>query len=84
MSEVRDGWGRSHRHHPIRRLTSAECDVIEYAGPLVLAEQQMRFIVGPWRATKTFVITHHSRGVVWEGSHDELRARGITLDGSPV
>ena len=82
MNEQRDGWGRSHRHHPIRRLTRPECDAIEYAGPLVLAEQQMRFVIGPWRSMNHFVIKHDKRGVLWEGSLDELLARGITLDGS--
>ncbi len=79
---VRDGFGREHRNHPIRRLTPAECDLIEFEGPLVLCEQQMRFFVGPWRRMKSYVISHHRRGSLWQGSERELKDRGIYVNGS--
>lgn len=80
MTQVRDGWGREHRHHPIRRLTQAECDLLEYEGPLVLCEQQMRFLIGPWRPMKHLVVTHHLRGVMWEGTPEEFAGRGLNED----
>ncbi len=81
MSAERDGFGREHRNNPIRRLTPAECDLIEFEGPLVLCQQQMRFFIGPWRGMKSYVITHHSRGALWQGSEAELKEYRISVKG---
>lgn len=76
-----DGFGREQRHHPIRRLSAAECEALEYEGPLVLSVQQMKWIVGRWRSLNHYVVTHHRRGIVWEGTRKEWTKRGLTVEG---
>lgn len=80
MSIGRDGFGREQRHHPIRRLTKAECDQLEYEGPLVLCQQQIKWMIGPWRPMNFYVVAHHTRGVMWEGNKKEWLATGIPLE----
>lgn len=68
------------RFYPIRRLSPEECDAVGYEWPLVLSVRQIRWILGPWRSTKTYVVTHPRRGVMWSGSKKELLQLGLELD----
>jgi hypothetical protein len=42
---------------PIRQLTSAECELLDYVGPLMLAVREHKFLIGPWRRTKVVLVT---------------------------
>jgi len=65
---------------PVRRLCSAECDLVGFAGPLVLSVRQLRWF-GPWRSTKQYVVVRHPNEVVMSCSRDELQALGLEIDG---
>ena len=67
------------RDQPIRRLSAAECDLLEYSAPLTLARRECRFIVGTWRPTKTYVVIQHPGRVVMTCTRQELEERGITV-----
>lgn len=67
------------RHHPVRRMTPEECDLVGYEGPLILSAHQVRWLVGPWR-TKGYTVRHNRRGVLMECSKAELADLGIDVD----
>lgn len=70
---------------PIRRLAEDECRLLEFAGPLLLARREHRFVIGPWRpGTDLLVIRpHDGRGgepeVVMVTSAAALRTRGLQV-----
>lgn len=64
---------------PLRRLTPAECDLVGFAGPLVLSERHVRWL-GPWRPTGRFVVVRHPDQVVLSCSRAELRDLGLAVD----
>ena len=68
------------RDLPIRRLSRSECDLLGFEGPLVLSSRQARWVLGPWRKTKHYVVVRHPEGVVMECSETELLRLGLTLD----
>jgi hypothetical protein len=67
------------RDRPIRRLSPAECDLLEYAPPLVVARREYRFLVGPWRPSTTYVVIKHPDQVVMTCTKRQLNERGITV-----
>ena len=72
------------RQHPVRRMTPEECDLVGYAGPLVLSARQVRWIFGPWRTTG-YTIRHNRRGVLMSCSKAELLdLASISTDGAPA
>lgn len=73
------------RLQPIRRLSAAECELLEFEGPLQLARREHRFLIGPWRPTKhVLVITepsaHRPAEVLMVCTTDQLRSRGVEPD----
>lgn len=64
---------------PVRRLTRAECDLLGFAGPLVLSERQMRWF-GPWRPTQRYAVVRHPDEVVLAVSRRELEDLGVSVD----
>lgn len=72
-------FNRFSRLHPVRRMTREECDLVGYAGPLVLSAQQVRWIFGPWRTTG-YSISHNRRGVLMRVSKAELADLGLHVD----
>ncbi len=72
--------GRSNRAQPVRRLSGRECDLAGYAAPLVLSQQQVRWLFGPWRDTGLYILEQHPKGVVWQGSRKDLDRLGIDVD----
>ncbi len=67
------------RDQPIRRLSDAECELLEYAAPLTLARREYRFIIGTWRPTKTYVVIQHPDRVVMTCTRQQLEERGIAI-----
>jgi hypothetical protein len=67
------------REWPVRRLTREECDLMGFAHPLVLSRRQYRWIFGPWRSTKTYVV-HSARMNLWAGTLAELLRLGVDPD----
>jgi hypothetical protein len=66
------------RRQPLRRLSRSECDLLGYAGPLVLSVRQVRcWLVGPWRSTKDYVVVRHPNTVVMECTKAELQDLGV-------
>lgn len=61
---------------PVRRLTRAECDLVGFAGPLVLARRQVRWF-GPWRTTGAYLVVRGAGEVVLACSRAELEALGV-------
>jgi hypothetical protein len=66
----------SERFLPVRRLSPEECDLVGFAGPLVLSELEVRWI-GPWRPTGRYVVVRHPDEVVLACSRAELAALGV-------
>lgn len=66
----------SERLLPVRRLRPEECDAVGFAGPLVLARRQVRWL-GLWRTTGGYVVVRHPDEVVLACSRDELTALGV-------
>lgn len=64
---------------PVRRLTPAECDLVGFAGPLVVSERELRWL-GPWRRTARYVVVRHPDVVLMSCSRAELAALGVELD----
>ena len=64
------------RLEPVRRLSRTECDLLGYEGPLVLSVQQVRWLIGPWRTTKDYVVGHPNT-VVMECTKSELLDLGV-------
>ena len=64
---------------PVRRLTPAECDLLGFAGPLVLSVRQMRWF-GPWRSTRSYAVVRHPAEVVLSVSRRELGRLGVDPD----
>jgi hypothetical protein len=65
------------RLEPVRRLSRAECDLLGHEGPLVLSVRQARWLVGPWRTTKDYVVVRHPNTVVMECTKAELLDLGV-------
>lgn len=65
------------RLEPVRRLSRTECDLLGYEGPLVLSVQQVRWLFGPWRTTKDYVVVRHPNTVVMECTKSELLDLGV-------
>jgi hypothetical protein len=55
----------------------AECDLLGYEGPLVLSVRQVRWLFGPWRTTKDYVVVRHPHTVVMECTRSELLELGV-------
>jgi hypothetical protein len=72
-------FNRFSRHHPVRRMTPEECDLVGYEGPLILSAHQVRWLFGPWR-TRGYSVRHNRRGVLMECSKAELADLGIDVD----
>jgi hypothetical protein len=68
------------RLEPVRRLSRAECDLLGYEGPLVLSVRQVRWLLGPWRTTKDYVVVRHPSTVVMECTKSELLQLGVDPD----
>ena len=68
------------RLEPVRRLSRAECDLLGYEGPLVLLVRQVRWLLGPWRTTKDYVVIRHPSTVVMECTESELLQLGVDPD----
>lgn len=68
------------REQPVRRLSREECDRLEYAGPLVLARREYRFLVRWWRPTGEYVVMRGPE-VVMTCTAAELASRGISPGG---
>ena len=66
----------SERFLPVRRLSREECDLVGFAGPLVLSEREVRWF-GPWRPTGRYVVVRHPDEVVLACSRAELAALGV-------
>jgi hypothetical protein len=66
---------------PLRRLTPAECDLVEYVGPLMLARRERRFLFGPWRRDRDLLITRgaieHEPEILMASPAEHLRERGL-------
>ena len=62
----------------IRQLAPAECEALEFEGPLALARREYRFFIGPWRPSKYYVVSHRQQGEVLVCSRRELERLGIT------
>jgi hypothetical protein len=71
------------RLEPVRRLSRTECDLLGYEGPLVLSVRQVRWLVGPWRTTKDYVVVRHPNTVVMECTKAELLDLGVDPDTAP-
>lgn len=71
----------SRRLQPVRRLSRAECELLEYAGPLFLARVEHRVPWGPWRPAGGYVVVRHPDQVLMDVTREQLAARGIPLDG---
>jgi hypothetical protein len=69
--------GPVRRDLPIRRLSREECDKLGYAPPLVLAVRQASWAIGPWLTLKTYRVSQHPNGVVWQGTKEQLADYGI-------
>jgi hypothetical protein len=65
------------RNWPIRRLSRAECDLLGFEGPLVLSVRQARYLFGPWRSTKRYVVVRHPDYVVMDCTESELLRLGV-------
>jgi hypothetical protein len=65
------------RLEPIRRLSRADCDLLGYEGPLVLSVRQVRWLFGPWRTTKDYVVVRHPNTVVMTCTRSELVELGV-------
>jgi hypothetical protein len=65
------------RLQPVRRLSRSECDLLGYQGPLVLSVRQVRWLVGPWRSTKDYVVVRHPNTVVMQCTKAELQELGV-------
>jgi hypothetical protein len=68
------------RYQPVRRLSRSDCDLLGFQGPLVLSVRQARFLIGPWRTTKDYVVVRHPDTVVMRCSKRELRQLGLEVD----
>jgi hypothetical protein len=68
------------RIQPVRRLSRSEWDLLGYEGPLVLSVRQVRWLVGPWRTTKDYVVVRHPNTVVMECTKAELQELGVDPD----
>ena len=64
----------------VRDLTPDECDLVGFEGPLVLTRREIRFIFGPWRPTKNYIVCHRRRGNVLGGTQKELERLGVPVD----
>lgn len=64
----------------VRDLTPEECDLVGFEGPLVLTRRELRFVFGPWRRTKNYVVTHRRHGDLLGVSRKELEQLGVHLD----
>lgn len=68
---------------PIRRLTEAESEILEFRGPLTVARRERRFILGPWRKDRDVVVVRGSvadeSDIVMACSLGQLRERGIRI-----
>ncbi len=67
---------------PIRELTDEECELLEYLGPLVISDREVKFVIGPWRKTKVVHVTRRFNGegeaeILMTCTPDQLRERGI-------
>jgi hypothetical protein len=60
-------------------MSRDECDLVGYAGPLVLSARQVRWIFGPWRTTG-YAVSHNRRGILMQCSKSELRDLGLDVD----
>lgn len=67
------------RLHAVRRLDAAECELLGFAGPLVLSRRHYRFLFGPWRPVDAYVVTHRERGDLLVCTRQELESLGIDL-----
>jgi hypothetical protein len=65
------------RLQPVRRLSRSECDLLGYEGPLVLSVRQVRWLIGPWRTTKDYVVVRHPNTIVMECTKAELQELGV-------
>lgn len=65
----------------VRDLTPDECDLVGFEGPLVLTRRELRFVFGPWRRTKNYVVCHRHRGDVLGVTRAELEHLGVSVDG---
>jgi hypothetical protein len=69
---------------PIRQLTPTECELLDYLGPLMLASQELKFVIGPWRKTKVVLVTKmfdqagHAE-ILMTCTAEQLRERGLEL-----
>ena len=67
------------RDQPVRRLSAAECDLLEYAPPLVLARREYRFMFRSWRPTTTYLVVRHPDRILMTCTKEQLEARGISI-----
>jgi hypothetical protein len=70
------------RISPIRRLSNDECERLEFAGPLLLARRERRFIIGPWRRGRELLVVRPTSSatdpeVVMVTDVAGLRARSV-------
>jgi hypothetical protein len=64
----------------VRDLTPDECDLVGFEGPLVLTRRELRFVFGPWRRTKNYVVTHRRHGDLLGVTRAELERLGVRVD----
>lgn len=66
----------------MRRLRDDECERLEFSGPLALGHRERRFILGPWRRSREWLVVRPatattSEEIVMITSSAELRRRGV-------
>lgn len=67
------------REQPVRRLTPGECDLVEYAPPLILARREYRFLMGLWRSAGEYLVMRNGT-VLMTCTEEQLLERGVPID----
>ena len=67
---------------PIRQLSDHECELLEYLGPLVLAQREHKFVIGPWRKAKYVHVVRKfdangEAEILMTCTPEQLRERGV-------
>lgn len=70
------------RLHIVRRLSDEECELLEFSAPLALGHRERRFILGPWRRSREWLVIRPANSpgaeeIVMITSGAELRRRGV-------
>jgi hypothetical protein len=67
---------------PIRQLSAAECELLDYLGPLMLASREHKFLIGPWRRAKVVLVTQMfdesgNAEIMMTCTREQLLERGV-------